>query len=70
MSDTDKLDKILTLLRGNELDKNDNGIVGKINDMDTRLYKLEMTKNRLFWILIGMSFPTGIGIGKLIDIIK
>ena len=70
MSDTDKLDKILILLIGNEFDKNDNGIVGKINDMDERLKKLETMRSRLIWTIVGMSFPTGVGVGKLIDILK
>lgn len=65
-----KLDSVLLLLRGNELDKQDSGLVGTVNDIDERVIRLEKWKDRLIAIAIGMSVPAGIGLKEIIVGIK
>lgn len=60
-----KVDRILLLLQGNELDENDNGLIGRIVEMDARLRKLESLKNKLIYIIMGMAFAGGYGITEL-----
>lgn len=68
VSDVDiKVTSILTLLKGNELDKSDRGLIGEIKDHDKRLTGLEKLRDRLVWFIIGLSIPAGYGI---IDIVK
>lgn len=57
-----KLDKVLLLLGGNELDKEDNGLVGDVKDLIRRIAKLEKLKVKLTGLLIGMAFPAGWGV--------
>lgn len=61
------LTTILILLTGNKLDRDDKGIVGKQNDLEKRIEALEKWKDRIFWIVIGMSFPAGVGTWELIS---
>lgn len=69
----EKVTSILTLLRGNVLDKNDQGIIGTVDDIDKRLKSLEDWKKGsiryLKGIAIGMAIPSSIGIVKLLEII-
>lgn len=62
-----KVTSILTLLKGNDLDREDKGMIGVQNDHEARLDHLEETKNRAIYILLGMGIPAGWG---LIDIIQ
>lgn len=67
MKDVDKkVSSILQLLKGNELDRNDNGFVGEVNDLRTRVEKLEDLKKKVIYIGIGVSFPTSYGLASLI----
>lgn len=61
-----KVDQILTLLRGNPLDKDDNGLVGVVNILDKRVMKLEKLRNKILWVVVGMSIPSGFGITKIL----
>lgn len=63
------LTKVLDLLGGNGIDKNDKGVVGSVNDLDDRLSKLEKFKDRILWVGIGMGIPSSIGILKILEII-
>ena len=69
----DKVSSILALLKGNELDKNDQGIIGTVDDIDKRLKALEDWKKGsiryLKGIAIGIAIPSSIGIVKLLEII-
>lgn len=69
----EKVTSILTLLRGNVLDKNDQGIIGTVDDIDKRLKSLEDWKKGsiryLKGIAIGIAIPSSIGIVKLLEII-
>jgi hypothetical protein len=69
----EKVTSILTLLRGNVLDRNDQGIIGTVDDNDKRLKALEDWKKGsiryLKGIAIGIAIPSSIGIVKLLEII-
>lgn len=69
----EKVTSILALLRGNDLDKNDQGIIGTVDDIDKRLRSLEDWKKGsiryLKGIAIGIAIPSSIGIVKLLEIL-
>lgn len=69
----EKVTSILSLLRGNSLDKNDLGIIGTVDDIDKRLKSLEDWKKGSIryvkGIAIGIAIPSSIGIVKLLEII-
>lgn len=62
-----KLDQLLNIVGGNELDKDDKGILGVKNDHEKRIRRLEKIGNAAIWFLIGLSVPAGWGI---IDILR
>lgn len=62
-----KLDEVLILLRGNALDKSDQGFTGAVNDLENRVSVLEKWKDRVVWMVIGMGIPASVGI---IEILK
>lgn len=64
---TNNISTILILLTGNKIDRDDKGIVGKINSIEKRVETLEKWKDRVFWIVIGMSFPAGVGTWELLS---
>jgi hypothetical protein len=61
-----KVNKIIDLLQGNSMDKNDTGVTGTISDHDKRLEKLEKVKDRLTWTIAGMFMPTSIGLWEIV----
>jgi hypothetical protein len=60
-----KVTGIRAFLSGNELDKDDKGMVGRVNDIETRIENLEKWKDRIFWCLVGMGLPAGVGTWEL-----
>ncbi len=62
-----KVDNILMLLQGNELDKNDNGFLGKVNTLEKKVSSLEDFKKKVV-ISCGLllALPTAYGIFSLI----
>jgi hypothetical protein len=67
-----KVSLILTLLSGNELDK-DTGLINTVKLMqkdydkiEERVAKLEKWKDKFFWMMIGMAMPAGYGISELL----
>lgn len=62
-----KLDEVLSLLRGNILDKNDQGFIGSVNDLEKRVTGLEKWRDRIIWTLVGMGIPASVG---MIEILK
>lgn len=62
-----KVTSILGLLKGNELDKEDKGMIGVQNNHEERLSSLEKIKDRGMYFLIGLSIPAGWGV---IDILQ
>jgi hypothetical protein len=69
---TELLSRIMILLTGNKhLDRNDNGLIGLINEIKDDVSSLKKWRDRALWIVIGMSFPAGVGTWELIsNIIK
>lgn len=54
-----KVDKIIDILSGNDLDRNDNGVVGDVRQLKMRVAKLERWRDRVIYFLIGASFFAG-----------
>lgn len=63
----DKVSAILFLLKGNELDKDDKGMIGTQKDHSKRIANIEKLKERVIWFLFGLSIFAGWG---LIDILQ
>lgn len=61
-----KVTGIRAFLSGNELDKDDKGMVGQMNDVLQRVTTLEKWKDRIFYVMIGMALPAGIGTWELV----
>jgi hypothetical protein len=61
-----KLDEVLSLLRGNILDKSDMGFIGSVNDLEKRVSTLEKWKDRIVWMVIGMGIPASVGIVEIL----
>jgi hypothetical protein len=61
-----KLDEVLSLLRGNHLDKNDQGFIGSVNDLEKRMTTLEKWKDRIVWMFLGMGIPASVGIVEIL----
>jgi ElaB/YqjD/DUF883 family membrane-anchored ribosome-binding protein len=62
-----KVDKILDVVSGNALDKNDQGIMGDVRNLKARVAKLERWKDRVIYALIGVSFGAGWTISDLLQ---
>ena len=62
----EKLNNIIILLNGHEMDADSGGIVHKVNNNDIRITNLEKFKDRAVYAALGASIPAGWG---LIDII-
>lgn len=62
-----KLTGVIAFLRGNELDREDKGLTGRMNELEERVFNLEKWKFRIFWFACGMSFPAGIGMWEIIQ---
>lgn len=62
-----KVEKVLRLLTGNELDKDDKGMIGVQNDHEKRISQLEKLRDRLIWFAFGLTFFAGWGV---IDIVQ
>lgn len=60
-----KVDGLRAFLSGNELDKDDRGMVGKVNDLEQRIASLEKWKDRIFFLMIGMGLPAGVGVWEI-----
>jgi hypothetical protein len=60
------LARIETFLKGNELDKDDKGLVGRVNSTEERLKSLEKFRDRAIYIGIGMGLPAGIGAWEIV----
>ncbi len=64
-----KVSGIISVLRGNELDKGDTGISGRVNDLEDRVFDLEKWKYRIFWFGLGMAAPAGVGVWELLKVL-
>ena len=62
-----KVSGVLSLLKGNELDKGDNGMLGELADMRVRLDKLEKFNTKVIYVALGMSLPASYGVLQIIQ---
>lgn len=63
----DKLNSIITLLNGHELDTDSGGLVHKVNSIESRIFDVERFKDRITYVALGMAIPASWGI---IDIVS
>lgn len=61
------LTRILSLLAGNSLDRNDSGVVGQMAQLKARVEKLEKWKDKAVYTIIGLAFGAGWGISDLLS---
>ena len=64
-----KVSRILWTLTGNELDRNDTGFIGQVDELEKRVKALEKFRDRAIYLIIGASLTTGFGVGKVIELI-
>lgn len=62
----DKVSSILTLLKGNDLNREDKGVIGIVNDLEERVATLEKWKDRIVWMFIGMGVPASVGVIEIL----
>jgi hypothetical protein len=62
-----KVSSILSILRGNDINKEDRGMIGRQFDHERRLARLEKLKDKVLWFFVGLSIPASWGV---IDIIQ
>lgn len=62
-----KVDRFTWLVTGNELDKTDTGMIGKIKDHEIRIVVMEKKMDKFIYMLMGASAFGGIGIFKLLS---
>lgn len=60
---------VISLLKGNELDKSDGGLIGEHNDLKKRIERLEKFKDRMFWVLITAAGITGLNLFQLLEMV-
>jgi uncharacterized coiled-coil protein SlyX len=75
----DKMNRILSLLLGNVLDKNDGGVLGRIEEnkrrhdaIEKRVEKLEEKFKQIGWTIAGACIGSGIGgytLAKIIELL-
>lgn len=63
---TERINKVVTHLRGNDFDPKDNGMMGQVEDHGVRIKKLEKLKDRAFWIFLG-AFFMGWGLPQIFE---
>jgi hypothetical protein len=68
-STDEKVNMILELLQGSELDMKDDGLIGDVRNTKARLSKMEQWKDKTIAWAIGASFGAGAFISILIAII-
>jgi len=61
------VEEILNLLKGSSLNKQDVGFIGMVLDIKKRLEKLERFKDKVIWVIVGMSLTSGYAISEIIS---
>lgn len=62
----EKQNEMLALLRGQPINPEDRGLIGKVNSHSKRILSLERFKDRGIYIVVGISIGAGYGIGTLV----
>lgn len=63
----EKLETVIRYLKGNELDKDDKGMIGKLNGHEKRIADLEKLRDKMMWFIMGASAIGGAGLWNLIQ---
>jgi predicted nucleotidyltransferase len=70
----DKLEKVdddvrelLNLIKGHPMNRHDFGFIGLVLDNKKKIEKLERFKDRIIWIVVGMSTASGYGISSFVS---
>lgn len=58
--------QIKTLLQGNSFDKSDNGMIGQVDMLEKRIFKLERLKEKGMYLIIGLSIGAGYAMSDII----
>lgn len=61
---------MVILLRGNQFDSNDKGMIGKQSDQDKRIERLEKFKDKAIWFLVGAGVIGGLNLVQIIDAVR
>jgi TolA-binding protein len=62
-----KVDQILNILTGNELDKDAGGMIKTVKSHETRIISLEKFRDRLIIIVVVAAFFAGYGVWDLVN---
>lgn len=65
----DMQERIYTLLSGNPINKNDSGIVGRVDKLEERVSKIEKWNTKIWYIAVGISFGAGWGFSDILKAI-
>lgn len=60
---------MVILLRGNEFDSNDRGMIGKQSEQDRRIDRLEKFKDKMIWVMVGAGMIGGVNLFQLVGAI-
>lgn len=63
-----KFDLLLAVLRGNAINTDDKGLLGKSTDHENRITKLENKFNKAIWIAVGVALATGVGLREIVGL--
>lgn len=61
---------MVILLRGNEFDSNDRGMIGKQSEQDRRIERLEKFKDKMIWVMVGAGVIGGLNLVQVIDMVR
>jgi hypothetical protein len=61
---------MVILLRGNEFDSSDRGMIGKQTEQDRRIERLEKFKDKMIWVMIGAGVIGGLNLVQVIDMVR
>lgn len=61
---------MVILLRGNEFDSNDRGMIGKQSEQDRRIDRLERFKDKMIWVMVGAGVIGGLNLIQVIEMVK
>lgn len=62
-----KVEKVLQVLSGNDLDERDNGLIGEYRVLKDRISKIEKRIDRYFYIITGFSLGAGYAISDILS---
>jgi hypothetical protein len=61
-----KVSGVLSLLKGNELDKDDRGLLGEVSEIKKEMENLKDFKKKVIYVALGASLPASLGLLEFI----